>query len=155
MSTAVRAGLPLPTDRTFWASVDDRGLLARARTELGTPWPQPLASQYARYRRDGDRVEYESRVFGREDRLTRAVVAALVTDDPVWVDEVADGATLLCEQSSWCWPAHDVAAAALGTVVPVVTEPVLDLGAGEVAARLAWIDHVPVSYTHLTLPTKA
>ncbi|KQY24154.1 hypothetical protein ASD16_00885 [Cellulomonas sp. Root485] len=142
MSTAVRAGLPLPTDRTFWASVDDRGLLARARTELGTPWPQPLASQYARYRRDGDRVEYEARVFGREDRLTRAVVAALVTDDPVWVDEVADGATLLCEQSSWCWPAHDVAAAALGTVVPVVTEPVLDLGAGEVAARLAWIDHV-------------
>ena len=142
MSTAVRGGLPLPTDRAFWASVDDRGLLARAQTERGTPWPQPLAGQYARYRRDGDRVEYEAQVFGREDRLTRAVVAALVTDDRGWVDEVADGVTLLCEQSSWCWPAHDVAAAALGTVVPVVTEPVLDLGAGEVAARLAWIDHV-------------
>ena len=131
-----------PTDRALWASVDDRGVLARAQAERGTPWPQPLASQYARYRRDGDRVEYEAQVFGREDRLTRAVVAALVTDDAGWVDEVADGVTLLCEQSSWCWPAHDVAAAALGTVVPVVTEPVLDLGAGEVAARLAWIDHV-------------
>lgn len=142
MSTAVRGGLPLQTDRSFWATVDDRGVLARAQSERGTPWPQPLASQYARYRRDGDRVEYEAQVFGREDRLTRAVVAALVTDEPAWVDEVADGVTLLCEQSSWCWPAHDVAAAALGTVVPVVTEPVLDLGAGEVAARLAWIDHV-------------
>ncbi|MDQ0375188.1 heparinase II/III domain-containing protein [Cellulomonas humilata] len=142
MTTAVRGGLPLPTDRALWASVDNRGLLARAQAELGTPWPQPLAGQYARYRRDGDRVQYETRVFEREDRLTRAVVAALVTDDPAWVDEVADGATLLCEQSTWCWPAHDVAAAALGTVVPVMTEPVLDLGAGEVAARLAWIDHV-------------
>lgn len=142
MSDAVRGGLPLPTERATWASVDDRGLLAQALAERRTPWPQPLASQYARYRRDGDRVHYEERVFGREDRLTRAVVAALVTDEPGWIDEVADGVTLLCEQSSWCWPAHDVAAAALGTVVPVVTEPVLDLGAGEVAARLAWIDHV-------------
>ena len=142
MSDAVRGGLPLPTDRATWAGVDDRGLVAQAQAERGTPWPQPLASQYARYRRDGDRVAYEDRVFGREDRLTRAVVAALVTADPAWADEVADGVTLLCEQSSWCWPAHDVAAAALGTVVPVVTEPVLDLGAGEVAARLAWIDHV-------------
>ena len=88
MTTAVRGGLPLPTDRALWASVDDRGLLARAQAELGTPWPQPLAGQYARYRRDGDRVEYETRVFEREDRLTRAVVAALVTDDHGWVDEV-------------------------------------------------------------------
>src|SRR6478735_5913386 len=132
MSTAVRGGLPLPTDRSLWASVDDRGLLARATAERGTPWPQPLASQYARYRRDGDRVEYEDRVFAREDRLTRAVVAALVSDDPAWVDEVADGVILLCEQSSWCWPAHGDP----GTTLPVVTEPVLDLGAGEVAARL-------------------
>ncbi len=129
--------LPPLADPTAWA-VD----LTRARAEHGTPWPQPLAGQYARYRRDGDRVQYEDQVFGREDRLTRAVVAALVTQDPAWVDEVADGVILLCEQSSWCWPAHDVSAAALGTVVPVVTEPVLDLGAGEVAARLAWIDHV-------------
>ena len=134
--------LPLPAGPDAWAGIDDRGVLARAQAERGTPWPQPLASQYARYRRDGDRVGYEARVFGREDRLTRAVVAALVTDDPAWVDEVADGVTLLCEQSSWCWPAHDSAATAHGTVVPVVTDPVLDLGAGEVAARLAWIDHV-------------
>ncbi|MBO3083430.1 heparinase II/III domain-containing protein [Cellulomonas fengjieae] len=136
-----RGGLPLRVDRVAWAAVDDRGLVARAQAERGTPWPQPLASQYARFRRDGDRVEYEDRVFGREDRLTRAVVTALVTDEPAWLDEVADGVTLLCEQSSWCWPAHDDAARALGAVVPVVTEPVLDLGAGEVAARLAWIDH--------------
>ena len=114
MTTAVRGGLPLPTDRRSGRPSTTVVSSRRAQAERGTPWPQPLASQYARYRRDGDRVGYEAQVFGREDRLTRAVVAALVTDDPAWVDEVADGATLLCEQSTWCWPAHDVAAAALG-----------------------------------------
>ncbi|BDZ41475.1 heparinase [Paraoerskovia sediminicola] len=117
-------------------------LLAQADAERGTPWPQPLAHQYARFVRDGDREEYQDVVFAREQRLSRAVVAALADPTAARVDEVADGVVLLCEQSSWCWPAHDDASHDRGTVVPSVTEPVLDLGAGEVAAQLGWIDHV-------------
>jgi hypothetical protein len=49
---------------------------------------------------------------------------------------------LLCEQTSWCWPAHDRTTAARGDVLPDVTRPFLDLGAGEVAGRLAWVDHL-------------
>ena len=56
--------------------------------------------------------------------------------------EVLDGVWLLCEQSSWCWPAHDDARRAHGSVLPVVTDPYLDLGAGEVVGQLAWIDHL-------------
>ncbi len=131
----------------------------QAREEKGTPWPQPLVSHYARYFRDGNRTEYEGLVAARQQRLTRAVVMALVPDAEQgpergggcsdvnalsggWLDEVADGAHLLCEQSSWSWAAHDDVFSRAGEVVPDMSRPCLDLGAGEVAAQLAWIDHV-------------
>lgn len=137
--------LPVPpaTDRAVWAAPDAatvRALLSRA--DLGAPWPVPLASGYARYFRDGDRDEYEQVVWARHERVARAAVLAAVTLDERWLDEVTDGVTLWCEQSSWCWPAHDDTFERHGAVLPTVTDPYLDLGAGEVAADLAWIDHL-------------
>jgi hypothetical protein len=81
-------------------------------------------------------------VFARQARLSRAAVLAAVTLEPASLDEVADGAILLCEQSSWCWPAHDDTYARHGAVLPTATEPYLDLGAGEVAGQLAWLDQL-------------
>lgn len=142
--------LPLPpaTVREAWspgrgvdaATADDQ--IARATADLGRPWPLPRASDFARYFSDGDRFDYEEQVFARQHRLSRAVFAAAVTLEGHWLDEVADGVTLLCEQSTWCWPAHDDTFERHGRVVPTVTEPFLDLGAGEVAGQLAWTDHV-------------
>lgn len=137
--------LPVPAavERDVWADPHAPTLRAlRARADRDAPWPTPLAHLYARYFRDGDRDAYEQLVFARQRRLTRAAVLAAVTLDPGWLDEVVDGVTLLCEQSSWCWPAHDDTRRAHGAVVPTVTDPCLDLGAGEVAAQLAWLDHL-------------
>ncbi|GAA4359206.1 heparinase II/III domain-containing protein [Microbacterium rhizosphaerae] len=141
--------LPVPSasDRAAWAAVAaahttvDR-ILAAAAEEHGTPWPQPLASAAVRYHRDGDRSAWEDAAFARQRRLSRAVVAAAVTLDDARIDDVADGITLLCEQSSWCWPAHDDSFERHGSVVPVADDPYLDLGAGEAVAQLAWADHV-------------
>ncbi|MBX7444599.1 heparinase II/III-family protein [Arthrobacter sp. MAHUQ-56] len=154
---AARISVP-PAADAVWNSLcaDSLGeLWQQAAAERGTPWPQPLVSHYARYFRDGNRTAYETLVAGRQMRLTRAVVMALVPEhaqvgdsDPSgsslneWLDEVIDGVFLLCEQSSWSWAAHDDVFAHSGGVVPDMTRPFLDLGAGEVAAQLAWIDHV-------------
>ncbi|WP_337059718.1 heparinase II/III family protein [Kineococcus sp. G2] len=119
-----------------------RALLERARADLTAPWPQPTASGFARYWRDGDRVGYETAVFARQHRLSRAVLAAAATLQDRWLDEVLDGVVLLCEQSTWCWPAHDDTRSRHGSVLPTVTDPYLDLGAGEVAAQLAWTLHL-------------
>ena len=65
----------------------------------GTPWPQPLVSHYARYFRDGNRTAYEGLVAARQQRLTRAVVMALLPETRAdqapatgtrrsWLDEV-------------------------------------------------------------------
>lgn len=119
-------------------------LRTQAKAEKGTPWPQPLVSHYARYFRDGNRTAYEELVASRQQRLTRAVVMAAVegSDQGGWLDEVIDGAFLLCEQSSWSWAAHDDVFTRNGDVVPDRSRPYLDLGAGEVVAQLAWLDLV-------------
>jgi hypothetical protein len=142
-----------PAHDALWRSVHCAGLgplRMQAHREKGTAWPQPLVSHYARYFRDGNRTDYEGRVAGRQQRLTRALVMTLLPEPTPggdlgvgqWLDEVIDGTYLLCEQSSWSWAAHDDVFGHKGEVLPDVTRPYLDLGAGEVAAQLAWIDHV-------------
>lgn len=149
------SALPVPpvADRHAWSLVDGptvAALRSAVADETGTPWPAAPATSWARLHRDGDRDAYEQRVFARQHRLAR--VAALAACElgagsgpaevAALLDEVADGALLLCEQTSWCWPAHDRTATARGWVLPDVTAPFLDLGAGEVAGQLAWLDEV-------------
>ncbi len=144
--------LPLPSaqDRQAWSAAAGRvdaatlaRLHERASASLGQPWPAASARAYSRYFRDGDREEYQNGVFARQDRLScAAVCSATHPQDERWLDEVADGVQLLCEQSSWCWPAHDDTRRVHGALLPTVTDPYLDLGAGEVAGQLAWLDHV-------------
>lgn len=136
-------------DRRIWdprsghleqRSIDD--LVRRADADRATPWPQPLASAAARVHRDGDRSAWEGPALARQRRLSRAAVTAAVTLDDRWLDEVADGVQLLCEQSSWCWPAHELSTGGDGPVLADVGSPTLDLGAGEVVGQLAWLDHL-------------
>ncbi|MET0735595.1 MAG: heparinase II/III family protein [Microbacterium sp.] len=123
-------------------------VLERAAADIRLPWAQPRAHDAARVHiaaggsLDGDRSTWEQAAFERQRRLTRATVAAALTDDDVWYAEVLDGVWMLCEQTSWCWPAHDDVFRERGAVLATVDEPYLDLGAGEVAGQLAWLDHL-------------
>lgn len=140
-----RVGIPSIERRDVWEDVDpitiERISVAAAETH-SRPWADALGSLFARYVRDGDRATYERAVSERQERLTRAVIAAAVTDDPMWIDEAADGAVVLCEQSTWSLPAHDDAHARRGFVLPDVAAPYLDLVAGEIVAQLAVADRV-------------
>lgn len=139
----IAGGLRLPGDPAEWAAGPAAARLrAEAAAEAADPWPPAPAHAWARFRLDGGRVEYEDAQFARARRLTRAVVAALAESSESSLAAVLDGVILLCEQSSWCWPAHDDAFDARGDVLPDVARPVVDLGAGEILAQLAWVDAV-------------
>lgn len=140
-----RTGIPASGDRRVWDGVDPftiEHLRVDAEGDLPRPWVDATATLFARYVRDGDRKQYETVVDSRRHRLTRAVVLAAATRSSVWLDEAADGAILLCEQSTWSLPAHDDAHARRGFVLPDVSAPYLDLAAGEVVAQLAVADRV-------------
>lgn len=140
-----RSGIPSSGDRGVWDAVDPftlEQLRVDAEAGLGRPWADVTASLFARYARDGDREHYEAAVYARQERLTRAVLLAAVTREARWVDEAADGAIVLCEQSTWSLSAHDDAHARRGFVVPDAASPYVDLWAGEIVAQLAVADRV-------------
>ena len=115
---------------------------ARAEAEIDAPWPHPRARDAARFHLDGNRTAWEKPAFARQHRLTRVAVLAAATGEERFIDETLDGAIMLCEQSSWCWPAHDDTRARHGSVLATVTDPYVDLGAGEAVGQLAWLDHI-------------
>ncbi|WP_330281612.1 heparinase II/III domain-containing protein [Streptomyces sp. NBC_00588] len=144
---------PVPSlkDRDRWQAIDraarDR-ILETASASLGQPWPDLPASLFARFARDGDRSEYQDRVFARRARLARAVLAAAVspgteTSQGAFIDEVMDGVWALCEETSWVWPAHDFRV--LGPEHGLLADPdrpTLDLGASGTAVLLALTDAI-------------
>jgi Heparinase II/III-like protein len=116
-------------------------LLTQAEAVLAGPWPLLTASGYARYSQDGDRQAYERPYFARRARLAAAVIrAALAGPDTERVCDITDGIWLLCEETSWCLPAHDTFAQRRNEGLPDPARPCLDLFAADTAALLAYTD---------------
>ena len=144
-SVRERAGVPDLTAREVWGTRDPaavKAILAEADADRARPWPQTLLSDYARFWRDGARTPYETPAGELRRRTSTAVVAAALTGDQTYVDEAADGLLLLCEQTTWCWAAHESFATERHEVLGDPDRPYLDLGAAETAEILAWADLV-------------
>jgi hypothetical protein len=121
------------TDRRYWARVPRETreqLLAQTAPMSGKPWPLLTATAYARFTADGDRQAYERPYFARRDKLSAAVITALLTGDAS--ADITDGVWLLCEETTWCLPAHQPGG------LPDPDSPQVDLFAAETAALLAW-----------------
>lgn len=132
--------VPSSRDRRAWESIAPEAaelILAAADAERGGPWIVPRLSQWSDYARTGDRRGYEAVEFAHKRRIRLAVIAAAIDPSPARIREAADGLWTLCEQSTWCWPAHDDSFAR-GLMTTDVDRPFLDLGAGEAAALAGW-----------------
>lgn len=150
---AVAAALPDPPrrlaptagDHDSWArvSTEDRAEILATATELvDRPWPILLASEYARFHQEGDRVGYEEPYFERRTRLTAVTLAAALTGDQRWVTEAVNGISLICDELAWTVPAHSWKNRERGSAVPSPDDCDLDLFAAETGAVLAWADQV-------------
>ncbi|GAB3813602.1 heparinase II/III family protein [Tessaracoccus terricola] len=125
-------------------------LLPDEGRDLTSPYPPIGPEDWLRYHRTGDRSHYEALVAERHRLLSAAVLAAGAGQE-AGVARAVEGVLAFCGQASWCWPAHDDAPAR-GQELPDADRPFLDLGAGEVAAQLAWTDHLvgPLLESHST-----
>ena len=148
------AGLLMPRDQ--WApypQFEDRraweGLPANVRgayVDLGSEmaageWPLLLATQYLDYRRNGNRSRHAAGYFARRSMLASLVIAECIEGKGRFLDEIVNGIWLICEESSWCIPAH-VGVQRAGTDLADTTEPIVDLFAAETGAYLAWTDYL-------------
>jgi hypothetical protein len=116
-------------------------LLSQAARFLASPWTVLTATGYGRFHEDGDRLTYERPYFARRNRLSAALLtAALAGPTEGRLDEIIDGVWLLCEETTWCLPAHDLFARQAGQPLPDPARPFIDLFAAETAALLAYTD---------------
>ncbi len=137
---------PYPTaaDRAMWEALpaDLRAaLIAQGEAALKIDWQPLLATRFLEYARVGNRSEYERENFGRRNKLIALALAECVEGDGRFVDEVANGVWLICEETYWGLPAH-VAMQRAGVDLPDAAEPTVDLFAAETAAALAYIDYL-------------
>lgn len=135
---------PRATEREEWAKVPEDiriAMIARADAVKGKEWPSLLATAALDFKRDGNRSRYESEQFGRRKRLIDLVMGECAQGEGRYLDDIANGVWLVCEESFWGAPAH-LGAQKAGVGLPDVAEPIVDLFAAETASTMAWIDYL-------------
>jgi hypothetical protein len=134
--------LPYPpaADRAAWLLLPES--VRKAHVELGeealfSNWPHVPASVYLQFSRDGNRSNYEALYFERRAILGQLLFAECMEGQGRFIEQVVDAVWSICEESSWCIPAH-IGEQAAGPGLPDTCEPVVDLFAAETGALLAW-----------------
>src|SRR5438270_7593928 len=87
------------------------------------------------------RSHYESVRSRRRGKLEQLVTAECIENNGRFLDEIANGVWLTCEETFWGYPAH-LSAQKAGTGLPDVAEPIIDLFAAETSMLLAWTHYL-------------
>lgn len=133
---------PYPTikDRPGWQALpaDARSLLVQqGEAALAEPVPVLPATLYLEYARNGNRSRFEAQHKARRQMLHRLVLAECFEAKGRFLEAIANLAWAICEESTWCYPAH-VGAQKTGVGLPDVNEPIVALFSAETAVSLAW-----------------
>jgi len=137
---------PYPTveDREAWEMLPRsvrEAYLEQGEEAMASPWSLLLATSYLEYARVGNRSRFQDLYFSRRGMLGSLVLAECFEGQGRFLDEIAVGIWLICEESSWCIPAH-VGVQRAGSGLPDTSEPIVDLFAAETSSLLAWTDYL-------------
>jgi hypothetical protein len=132
---------PVYTNRAGWDSLPRNiceNIIHEAESLIGKPYDFLPLTEYLGFVRDGNRSRYEKIYFGRRSQLLQLLTAECIEGKARFTDDIMNGVWALCEESSWCLPAH------IGQPkgVPDADQPVVDLFAAETAALLAFTDYL-------------
>ncbi len=131
---------PRRLDRDGWNRLSDdarRGLIQRGEHALSEPIAALPATLYLAYARDGNRSRFEGPYFDRRRRLHQLVLAECAEGEGRFDDAIVNALWAICEESTWCLPAH-VGAQRAGVGLPDIDEPIVDLFAAQTASSVAW-----------------
>lgn len=101
-------------------------------TYLGKPWASLPVTEFARFRKDGNRVGYETLVFERRRQLAALVMAEITERKGRFMPDIINGLEVMMEEPWWGIPAH------YGKPVPLYGEQPVDLFNAESASLIAW-----------------
>lgn len=136
---------PIASDRAAWEAVAEtpHGRViadwagASAGQYLSEPMVAPLASGYLAFTRTGDRRNsFEPRLNSLVHRLETLALAECFDGEGRYLDGVMDALWLLCEQTTWVWPAHEP------SPLPHPDRPYIDLAAAMFGLTVAEVLHL-------------
>ncbi len=147
-SKLVSAGAwhPYPnwSERSAWEAVPEdirTAVVARAEADRKDGWKALLATTFLDFKRNGNRTRFEADSFGRRSMLQRLILAECIEGKGRFVDDIANGVWLICEETFWGAPAH-LAAQKVGVGLPDVSEPIIELFSAETAQLLSWTKYL-------------
>ena len=123
--------------KTLPAALKNR-LVKMGESRLNYAFPVIRATDYMRFKRDGDRAAFEALYFGKRNALNDLIQAECVEHKGRFLDDIINGIYSICEESAWQLPAHNsYIRDTPQLILPDVTRPVMDLFACETGALLA------------------
>ncbi len=132
---------PPAQDRQAWKELPEGvadEAVALGETALTDEWRALPATLYLDYARTGNRVNFEAAYFSRRRKLNALILAECIEYEGRFLDEIANGLWLLCEESGWQLPAHNShVRGGPRSPLPDPERPVIDLFAAETGALLA------------------
>lgn len=132
---------PTYKDRAAWRNLPvvlQKEITARGNEALKYEWPTLPATLYLEFSRNGNRSNYQDVYFERRRKLLDLVIAETLNQTGAYLDQIINGVWAICEESSWCIPAHISLQRDGRTPLPRPDEHVVDLFAAETGATMAW-----------------
>ena len=129
-------------DRAAWHGVRQRlgedavtTIIQQAEEDASAEIPFLRATLFLDFDRTGRREGYEDAQSRRQRMLASLTIAECLEDQGRFLDPLLDVAWAICEESTWCYPAHH-------EQLIDIHRPYLDLGAAMLALTLAEMDHL-------------
>ena len=115
--------------------------IAKAEADQKKGWRAFLATNSLDFKRNGNRSRFEADSFGRRAMVMHLVLAECMEGKGRFLDDIANGIWLICEESFWGVSAH-LAMQKAGVGLADVTEPIIDLFAAATAQLVAWTKYL-------------
>lgn len=103
---------------------------------LNKSWISLPATEFARFKTDGNRTDYESICFNKRRQLAALVMAEVMEDKGRFVPDIVNGLQSMLEETWWGLPAH------YGTKMQRTDDQNVDLFNAETAGMVAWTSYV-------------
>ncbi|MFT5366248.1 MAG: hypothetical protein ACI8V2_001195 [Candidatus Latescibacterota bacterium] len=137
---------PYPTvnEREGWDGLPEsirKVYIERGEKALKFDWPSLIATSILDHVRTGNRSRFQAERNKRRNALADLVLAECVEGKGRFVDQIANGLWVTCEETYWGVPSH-LGLQAVGKGLPDVTEPTVDLFAAETSVLVSWASYL-------------
>ena len=128
--------IPRVEDRAFWKSFPGEPCVERAEAGMDYAWPIIRATDFMKFKANGNRTDMEKVHFERRRMLRNFAFAELYENRGRFLPQIVDGLFTTCEESYWGLSAHWYKET---ENIPTSAEPYIDLYAAETSSNLAVI----------------